>query len=189
MTTGTTTCNLYKRRTKPSVNSEKAGFFALGEAVKIIDVVIGDLYEGVKTWYELEGGFYSWSGGIDLNLNDPLLIKKNELDTLPAQSAIKTNKIEGRILISLISDINYELNVEYAAVMLISSTSDLVFATNPNQAGFFSFDDIPMDKYNLEANLIIDKSRFFGQEEIKITSIVDLIEIILELKPAELILK
>jgi subtilisin family serine protease len=82
MSTGIATCNVYRRLNKPSVNAEKAQYFVSGNEMSINDVVLGDSFEGVNTWYELEGGIFVWSGGVSLNLEDKIFERKLNLDDL-----------------------------------------------------------------------------------------------------------
>lgn len=84
MTKGVVTCNLYKRKGSPSVNAEKLGYFVSGDEVEIEEVVLGetvdDYYEGTPTWYKLLNGIYIWSGGVGMDLDEAIFIKKIKLD-------------------------------------------------------------------------------------------------------------
>jgi len=60
---GTTNCRLFKR-SAPDANSEKLGIWEKGEKVTIISKTKGSAFEGSDEWYELDGGIYSWAGGI-----------------------------------------------------------------------------------------------------------------------------
>ena len=90
MTKAIITCNLHKREGKPSVNAKSLGHYVSGEEVEIVEVVLGstesDYYEGTPTWYQLSNGLYVWSGGVSLNLDDPIFLNKLELDKSVSQA-------------------------------------------------------------------------------------------------------
>ena len=53
------------RTGKPEVNVDNnPGFYKPGEEIEIAEVVIGDKYKGINTWYKLVNGSYVWSGGV-----------------------------------------------------------------------------------------------------------------------------
>lgn len=92
MTKGIVTCNLIRRIGRPSVNAERNGYFVSGDEVEIKEVLLGetenDYYEGTPSWYKLTNGTFIWSGGVSLNLNDPLFLKKLELDKKVAEPGV-----------------------------------------------------------------------------------------------------
>lgn len=90
MTIGIVTCNVYRRKEKPSINAEKAQYFVSGDELSIKDVVLGDSFEGVNTWYELDGGIYVWSGGVSLNLEEKIFERKLQLDEVFKKRKEKT---------------------------------------------------------------------------------------------------
>jgi len=80
MTKGTVTCLLNKRQGEPSVNAEKVGQFKSGDLVEIIDVVEGDFYEGVNTWYKLASEIFIWSGCVSVDVDSSVFKKKIAID-------------------------------------------------------------------------------------------------------------
>jgi len=100
-----------------------------------------------------------------------------------------TEIVRGKISISTILENIQIQHVEYTAVTLISSTSDLVKYTNPNKEGFYSIDNVPIGKYSLEAELVIEKSKYFAKKDILIKNDGNYNEMNLDLKPGELISK
>ncbi|MBL6446372.1 S8 family serine peptidase [Fulvivirga sp. 29W222] len=84
MTKATVTCNLLIRG-EPSVKANRLGVYQSGDEINITDVVLGlskqDYYEGVPSWYLLANGTYVWSGGVSMDVEEKVFIKKLELDS------------------------------------------------------------------------------------------------------------
>ena len=66
---GITNCKLNKR-SAPDVKAELLGILEKGESVRILSKTKGSAFEGSDEWYELEGGVFSWAGGINVESED-----------------------------------------------------------------------------------------------------------------------
>lgn len=80
MTKGAVTCNLNRRVGSPCLNAKKLKPFVSGDEVEIEDVVIGDEYKGIHTWYKLPNDIYSWSECILIESTDKIYQRKIEMD-------------------------------------------------------------------------------------------------------------
>ncbi len=99
-----------------------------------------------------------------------------------------TNKIEGKLSIENIREEEFKNNIEFAVVRLISTTSDFIKVINPQNDGCFQFTDIPIGIYLIEAELVINTTRYFYQGEIHINDNISTANLQLVLSEAELII-
>lgn len=53
------------KRGAPSVNATKGQHYLSGQEVNIVDILNGDMVEGIDVWYKLDNGSYVWSGGVE----------------------------------------------------------------------------------------------------------------------------
>ncbi|WP_416865770.1 MAG: S8 family peptidase [Imperialibacter sp.] len=53
------------KRGAPSVNASKDKHYVAGQEVNIVDLVNGDVVDGIDVWYKLDNGSFVWSGGVE----------------------------------------------------------------------------------------------------------------------------
>ncbi len=80
MTNGIVIGYLNTRKAEPSLEAEVFSFLSSGDEVSIVEVVSGEEYKGIKSWYQLEGDLYIPTNEVSLNLNEPLFLKKLKMD-------------------------------------------------------------------------------------------------------------
>mgnify|MGYP003648512157 CR=1 FL=1 len=85
------------KRGAPSVNASKDKHYVAGQEVNIVDLINGDMVDGIDVWYKLDNGSYVWSGGVEgmISLKDlgAQLLETNDSSTEDSESPDLSKKI------------------------------------------------------------------------------------------------
>ncbi len=92
------------------------------------------------------------------------------------------NEIKGIIKIKGISDEMFEKNIEHAAIKITALEFDYTDVVTPDKEGMFYFDNIPNGNYKIEAELVINKIRYFEESTIELIDKEEAVEIVVNLK-------
>ena len=86
------------KRGAPSVNASKdAQHYKPGQDITIVDLINGDMVDGIDVWYKLDNGSYVWSGGVEgmVSLKDlgTQLLESHVDSTVDSESSDLLRKI------------------------------------------------------------------------------------------------
>ncbi len=104
-------------------------------------------------------------------------------------TTLEINEIKGTVIIDQVSDDIKAQHNEYIAIRITGVESDYVSVINSDKNGVFSFINVPNGNYSIEADLVIDETRYYAENQIQILENEPPLDVIITIKKADLIIK
>lgn len=158
------------------INSGSISLEGVGKSVIVLSFILG---------------FFTRRTILLLNKIKNLILPEEKEDEENGKDLPKSilNEIKGTIKVDKISDEIFQKYIERAVLKITSLTTNHTAVINSDKGGMFSFKNIPTGNYRIEAELVIDKTRYYEESQIQISNDTKPIKVNLSLKKSELILK